>query len=192
MASRPANAPGCFGIGIASMMNSKLCKACPAAKECSGDAVESLQKVSELLDVKDYLAIHSVTPRHTEPTKERYYPSKKLKLAKPSKDQVNMMMTMPVKARKVMNTIVKRNLQLGQCLKTKINPFKDTTPRYLESAFDVLLNQSTFTRHDLKSKYDCYDWNAGTVRSAVSEAISVFKGLNLITETQQNTFEVRS
>jgi hypothetical protein len=188
--TRPNNAPGCYGIGIASMRSNSVCRNCPAKTGCSESAIDSLQTVSKTVDVSDYLALHKVTSEHTNPTIERYFPSKKINLRKVDKIELKFLMTLPVKVRKVVNTLIKRNLDLSKCLRDNRNPFLKVTPKYLAPAFDLLLKNQHFTKGHLKAVYSDSGWSAGTIRSAVAGSIGVFQAMNLIHSTDSKNYQV--
>ena len=177
---RPSNAPGCFGIGVVSMMNTKHCSKCPVKSSCSDQAVIALHEASKTVDVGDYLAIHKVTPKHTSPTIARHHPSKKMNLRKIDGIELKMLFTLPVKARKVARTILAKNINLKECLAKNVNPFENATPHYLDLAFEFILSRQNFEKRELAEVYAQKGWAEGTVRAAIADATSIMTALEVI------------
>jgi len=185
--TRPQNAPGCYGVGIASM-KSPVCKECAAREGCAERAVENLQLASETVDVTDYLAVHGLAPKHKGEMPRHYLA--KVKVRKATQQELSMFTTMPAKARSIAESLVKKNICLHTSLSTNQNPFNTNKPQYLKPVFDMILNSGAVSRRSIIDAIRLSGSSAATQRSQLSTAIGLLEGTGVLIRDGAENYKV--
>lgn len=209
-------APGCFAAASVYSMDSAVCQACCAFKECGDASLATLQAIRNTIDVRDLLNRHSAArqkaavsrPIRTEPIEKSPVPVAQPKLNKQIErktpmERVKFAITPDVqaiiarieatnkKAADQAAVLCKMNRinDMRSTLPKRINPFAAGGPSYLRVTCDALLNGG-FTRASLKQKLvQELSWTEGTAASHVTMAIAVLGAFRIIGKAEGSSGE---
>jgi len=209
MTTAEQKAPGCFGAASVFSMDSAVCQACVAFKECSDASIATLQQIKATIDVRDLLAKHTsarmkhearLAPKQTPaPTAVSPLPvvqpapvtqpvERKTTMAKVifevSADQQNAIARISQANKKAgdqATVLCKMNRinEMRSMLPQGQNPFATTGPGFLRVACDHLINGG-FTKASLrKSLMETFGWTEATAASHVSIAVAILGGFKI-------------
>jgi hypothetical protein len=209
-------APGCFGAASTYSTDSVVCQACVAYQPCGVAAYERLQSLRTVVNVKDLLAQHEKarlkatfarqapaepvvkSPIPIKPAEviqkplERATPVVKVAFEVSPQDQrvVDAIGAKSVKAKEAAAVLCKNNRinDMRAMLPRGQNPFRQTGPRYLRVACDMLiaggLTKATYKARMMKE----LDWSDGTAGSHVAVACALLYGFGIMTQDDLGGF----
>jgi|GEM_PF-1940367 len=203
-------APGCFGAASVYSMDSQVCQACAAFKECGDAALKTLESIKSVINVADLLARHQAARKRAadaraKPVAPQPVESSPIPVAQPKP------ITKPVERKTTMQRVTFSISDADQAVvmkigekssKTKaqaivlcktnkidamrkelpkgINPFATNGPTFMRVVCSMVLSGG-FTKASLKSQMmQELDWTDGTAASHVAMAAALMFSFGIV------------
>lgn len=203
-------APGCFGAASVFSMDSQVCQACVAFKDCGDKAIETLEAIKSTINVADILTRHQAARQKAlankpKPVAPQPIEQSPIPIAQPKP------ITKPVERKTAMQRVTFEISEADQAVimrigeksvKTKeqavvlckqnkinamrwnlpkgLNPFSTSGPAFLRIACDMLINGG-FTKASYKARLVAdLSWTDGTAGSHVAIACALLFAFGIV------------